>query len=710
MARRYETDDVLAEYEKRLAEAGDGENVEIRSSVQVMQVEIQLTLGKRGGDAEPVIANEQTYFADVLEDTKDSRLYRAFIDKVVDANGIRAQYDDLLKRLAATHEAPDAFRRTLMAYVHRDPFKLESAVQHFAVDNAKAVQDNPFYAIFGAHLSAMRSMDIFESVRPARLRTGLTPEEHIEQIVKVFAKAETLRRQAFVGVTEEEMEFLSEQRHALTEVFVEHIYLHIDRDRERWADNQRLLKIAEKIDYTALAEAQFSLLALTRPNFVLGLKTDLETAYKDKLDEGIIKVFETPFGPMAIGGKSRSHWYREYSYALIIDLGGKDFYSGNSGSGNYHSVVYEKNKEGEENKKRALAVPIGVVLDLGGDDVYESTRSFEIGSGSLGCGLLFDLEGDDQYVSIQWGQASSFMGCGTLIDMAGDDVYRGRELCQAASIFGISVLIDADGNDRYEGNEFCQALAGAGSCAMLLEGGGDDTYYSKGSRPTNYGDAGIYDGWSQGCAIGFRSFSSGGVAVLADASGVDRYEAGNFSQGGGYYFGLGILTDCSTEDDHYIGSRYNQGFSAHQAVGAFYDEGGDDLYQTRQAVAQGLAWDECVTFFIDANGNDTYEGSGFSQGASAHNSFCLFHDRYGSDRYYCPQGQARAGGNDYHGGYSFSLFLDTGGATDYYDASGSRDDYLRLKKEYGLFADLPVRLEYFMKIPGWLEMIEFEDK
>ena len=35
---------------------------------------------------------------------------------------------------------------------------------------------------------------------------------------------------------------------------------------------------------------------------------------------------------------------------------------------------------------------------------------------------------------------------------------------------------------------------------------------------------------------------SGGVALLYDGGGKDRYEAGNFSQGGGYYFGIGMLS------------------------------------------------------------------------------------------------------------------------------------------------------------------------
>ena len=54
-------------------------------------------------------------------------------------------------------------------------------------------------------------------------------------------------------------------------------------------------------------------------------------------------------------------------------------------------------------------------------------------------------------------------------------------------------------------------------------------------------------------------------------------------------------------------------------------------------MAQGIAWDEAASLFIGEAGDDTY----------------LYTD------------QARAGGNDYHGGKSVSFFLDQGGEDSY---------------------------------------------
>jgi hypothetical protein len=249
-----------------------------------------------------------------------------------------------------------------------------------------------------------------------------------------------------------------------------------------------------------------------------------------------------------------------------------------------------------------------------------------------------------------------------------------------------------------------QAVALPGGAGWLLNGKGNDHYYSKGKRPTAYGDAGIFDSWSQGCGVGFRGLQSGGVALLYDGAGKDRYEAGNFSQGGGYYFGIGMLRDGGKDNDVYIGSRYNQGFAAHQSVGYFEELGGNDIYTTRQFVAQGLSWDETVVAFIDHGGDDVYEGGGsFSQGASAHNGFCLFLDLGGRNRFDYGSPQASAGPNDYHGGKSFSIFIAAGGKNNY--TSKMKASSIHLNGDDGIFVDLTNSIERAVKTRSWQGLI-----
>lgn len=53
-----------------------------------------------------------------------------------------------------------------------------------------------------------------------------------------------------------------------------------------------------------------------------------------------------------------------------------------------------------------------------------------------------------------------------------------------------------------------------------------------------------------------------------------------------------------------------------------------------------------------------------------------------------PPGQTRAGGNDYHGGTSLSLFIDEGGAEDSYNNEQSANDIIQWWPEFGIFCDL----------------------
>ena len=311
------------------------------------------------------------------------------------------------------------------------------------------------------------------------------------------------------------------------------------------------------------------------------------------------------------------------------------------------------------------------------------------GCGLLGVGILADLGGRDSYLGRRWAQGAAMLGVGILLDASGDDIYRGGEYVQGAALWGIALAADAAGDDRYEALRCAQAFAMPGGLALLLDAAGDDGYHCKGRYPTNYEDA-YFDSFSQGCASGFRmAGASGGIALLADLSGADRYEAGHFSQGGGYYFGWGLLHDGGG-DDRYLGSRYAQGFAAHEAMGYFEDVAGNDHYLCRQLAAWGISWDESVTAFLDRAGDDVYDGPQGAPAYTAHNAFSLFVDAGGDDAYgRHPEGPALSGPNDYHGGASLSVFIDAGGGKDRYVSGRFRDNLVLHRPCHGLFLDLP---------------------
>jgi hypothetical protein len=672
---------------------------------------------------------------------------------LVDANGLRVDTDDLFARLAKCQETADPHRLSCMTYAHRNPLRAEAVAREISgfllgeSDPARLLDyggslwirgreasgwagtaDHSGPVVAGSANTGSASADApgadrsgADRVAERRPRSETGVREHaisapkgrgdpgqpprsavgaaqraalidplVAEITAILAAATEHHRRAFADFTDEERRFLEASRFDLSDAFAADIYIHLDEDRERFRRNRRLVELSERVDRGALLDAARELSRLVDPAWAVRAGGIVRAAWADSLDRELLVDRKTTYGRVLFGGTS-GHWYRDLDAAFILDLGGDDFYTGNNGGSN------------------GWVLPVAACVDLGGNDAYESTLRSCQGAGVLGVGALLDCAGDDQYIGIQWCQGIGYFGVGWLRDLAGNDTYRGRSFCQGVGLFGIGLLIDEAGHDRYEGDVHVQGTGLPGGIGAVIDRAGDDDYYAKGLIPTNYGDAGIFDAWSQGCGMGFRTIASGGLGLLLDGGGTDRMEAGNFSQGGGYYYGLGILRAAGREGDRYIGSRYNQGFTAHQAVGVFLEDGGDDVYITRQAVAQGLAWDECVTVFDDAQGNDTYQGGGgFSQGASAHNSICLFRDRGGRDSYEYTPGQALAGGNDYHGGTSLSLFVDEGGAEDLYTSAVSRNGAFRLRQQHGLFLDLPGDCREVFRSGAWREMPRVE--
>lgn len=139
-------------------------------------------------------------------------------------------------------------------------------------------------------------------------------------------------------------------------------------------------------------------------------------------------------------------------------------------------------------------------------------------------------------------------------------------------------------------------------------------------------------------------------------------EAGDFSQGGGYYYGMGIVDARGAGADTYIGNRYAQGTSAHFGIGVMLDEGGNDFYDTRGMVATGISNDHSMSWFRDGGGSDRYAAQMFCGGASANNGLSIFEDVSGKDVWVGSLGVANGQSNDYWGGKSLSLvFLGQGG-------------------------------------------------
>ena len=569
-----------------------------------------------------------------------------------------ADFQDLRQRLTNVDVYQDAYRLPIFSYLIRHPFQLE-AVSRDVIARTKAAGADP-----------VRLTDLSEYLLDFAPVSAPLPEikfaggdlkAHLDYIEAVLRQCQELNRRALARLNQEERDYIVTHREDLLDSFIAWKMLTYDPDTERVKHTLQVLRLANRIDLAAMFQQARLAAKLTEPEFL----ASLVAATKGMPDQPILASRQTPCGAIVIAGRGNN--IHQDDCAVIYDLGGND--------------QYFNNQAGSIPGK----IPTAIIVDFGGNDAYESTDPLTQGGGNLGVGILVDLAGNDQYVGIRNVQGAAFGGVGILIDRAGADTYRGMTMAQGVGFFGAGILADNAGNDRYEAHQNAQAVGFVKGVGLLADFAGDDSYYCKGSQQTGYKTRGHFEGWCQGMGFGIRPYASGGVGVLYDQSGCDRFEAGTFAQGGGYYYALGIFANDGKDDDLYIGTRYAQGFGVHQAIGAFLEAGGNDTYRTRMAVAQGLAWDEAVGLFIDEAGNDSYDGgTGFSLGAAAHNAICMFLDRAGDDSYanICP---ALVSMNDYHGGTSLSIFIDDGKGKDVYVQR--KNDTTETSKSNSIFVD-----------------------
>ena len=287
--------------------------------------------------------------------------------------------------------------------------------------------------------------------------------------------------------------------------------------------------------------------------------------------------------------------------ALIIDPGGDDVYERAPASGG----------------------AISVIIDLGGNDRYVGT---DVAARALSA--IIDVGGNDSYVSDGPGLGAAVGGVSVLVDLDGDDEYQAHILAQGAAIFGVGALIDAGGNDRYRTTAFGQGYAGSGGLGLLWDRRGNDDYRAGALQDRYRREGGL--SFAQGAAAAARGELAGGIGILRDDAGDDRYQLEMFGQGMGYYYSLGMLWDGAGNDE-YSAIRYAQGAGVHQAVGVLRDDSGNDHYELSAGMGQGVGYDASVGVLFDGAGDDRYRASYMAQASGYANGFGLLADLTGAN-------------------------------------------------------------------------------
>ncbi len=403
-----------------------------------------------------------------------------------------------------------------------------------------------------------------------------------------------------------------------------------------------------------------------------------ETAYLLLVDAGGNDEYRIPAGATT----SATH-----GVAVHVDLGGNDVYAYDE-SGSPHDIpgILPADREGR--------VAPDAAARLGQFSLSQSARQ---GAGVLGYGFLVDLgAGDDVYRSLRRSQGFANFGVGVLRDDGGTDSYEGEAGVQGSAVVGIAILWDGGGDDSYRAFQSSQGFGWVTSFGSLYEAGGDDTYELVVDDVVLFGSSqtagATNNSLGQGTAFGLRRDANGnhlggGLAMLRDLQGADRYDGATFVQGVGYWMGLGVCADADG-DDRYNGIFYSQGATAHFALAAFLEGGGNDTYDVDRPAnhsQMGLGHDYSVSFFVDDAGNDVHVGPDRSIGAGKCHGMGLFVDNGGDDSYEA-HNRAIGWATDYDWAEgvcgtsetepTYGLFVDVGGDDTYEkpDVLGYGDD------------------------------------
>ncbi len=348
----------------------------------------------------------------------------------------------------------------------------------------------------------------------------------------------------------------------------------------------------------------------------------IEDLGKNTISETYNFTCDTRFGQIVLSGGTDDIYKSGSHYLLIIDSSGKDTYNSGAASS-------------------SADFPLGIIIDVAGDDTYEAKgKGPSFGAGVLGWGFLADLAGNDTYKApAGYSQGCGIAGAGMLLDIAGDDSYDAIGNCQGFGYFGVGIMLDAAGNDSYSTYSYAQGCGLTLGAGILIDLQGNDSYTAN-DTDIKFPSAQSPQhncSMAQGAASGERrdyvdnQSLAGGIGILLDGAGDDKYFGGVFSQAVGYWFGIGILDDRSGNDT-YRSVWYGQSATAHFGVSYLNDGGGNDLYTSTNCGNVGMAHDFSVSIFVDEGGNDRYEGAS-NCGQALNDSVALFVDMDGNDTY-----------------------------------------------------------------------------
>jgi len=204
-------------------------------------------------------------------------------------------------------------------------------------------------------------------------------------------------------------------------------------------------------------------------------------------------------------------------------------------------------RRGDITDGHSWAGGMGTIIDIYGDDIYESAN-WSLGCGYwYGIGFAYDGNGNDKYLSASWTQSAGAHFCiGVLIDEAGNDEHICWEEQSNGLAFGhdytIALFLNRGGDDLYKLKNDGLGYAINNSQVFFIDTDGDDKYITATgistnlgrkeqniSKSHNFGDMNIVHNSPNSVSIHY--LRSDQICFFADINGNDSYIKMNFETG-----------------------------------------------------------------------------------------------------------------------------------------------------------------------------------
>lgn len=257
---------------------------------------------------------------------------------------------------------------------------------------------------------------------------------------------------------------------------------------------------------------------------------------------------------------------------LLVDVGGKNVY-------------------------RTAAAANAVVIDLGSDLVFESTRP-AFGSGVFGIGLLYAPNPGRKVVRAgDFSLGAGFFGAGGAL-LGGTVEAASGHFAQGAGAFGAGVFVVSGASATLTADMAAQGFGftrGVGVAAVR----GDGVRARCGLTHADPREGLALLSLCQGVGDGPRAQAAGGIGLALFDGAESSFEGSYFAQGAGYWHGFGGFYARGARSTAQA-RRYAQGAGVHAGVGMLSWDGADGRLTT-WGVGPGFGWDYGVGF-LDARG------------------------------------------------------------------------------------------------------------